>query len=78
MPCKACGSDSIGKVLGKCPRCTLVAGISSLLFWLLYHLTTILAMPAFVRMAVAAFAMLVSLLFIGHLAGHLAGRRKPE
>jgi hypothetical protein len=35
-------------------------------------------MPAFVRMAVAAFAMLVSLLFIGHLAGHLAGRRKPE
>jgi hypothetical protein len=75
MGCKTCGAQDIGTVLGTCLRCTATAGVSSVVFWMLYTLSLRFSMPGIVQWGIAAFAALVTLLFVGHVAGHLSRLR---
>lgn len=72
MACKGCGATDLDRLFGACLRCTLIAGISALLFWTLCILSTSHAMSRFIVWPLLGFATLVTLVFIAHVAGHIS------
>jgi hypothetical protein len=74
MACKGCGAIDLNSVFGSCLRCTILAGISAACFWSLYALTTGHAMSRLITWPLAAFAVVVTLVLLGHVAGHISNR----
>ena len=72
MACKSCGAGDFSESLGKCARCTSIAGASAVLFWSLYVVAKGHAISWLITWPLLGFAALVSLLFIAHILGHLS------
>jgi hypothetical protein len=71
MTCKSCGAQNLGNIFGTCLRCTLIAGFSSMVFWSIYYAASQRATADYVLWPLLGFAAFVTLLFVGHLLGHL-------
>src|SRR4249919_1000576 len=74
MACSGCGTARFSEGLGKCGRCTAVAGGSAALFWALYVLANGLQAGVPIVWPLLGFAVLITLLFASHVIAHLSHR----
>lgn len=71
-----CGAQNLDNLFGSCIRCTIIAGLSSLLFWVIYFAIGKQFGSSLVGAALFGFASIVTLLFSAHLLGHADNVRR--
>lgn len=72
MACKSCGATDLNAIFGSCLNCTVLAGISAASFWSLYALSLDHALSRLISWSLAAFAVVSTLMLVGHLVGHIS------